>query len=213
MKRLLKKYGWILIIIIIVTFLLLLPVFINWCYTIPSWDEIFEKPQEWTEFWGTYLSAIASFAMVLMTLKTLKQNREQLNEIKRQWKEQNQPFFKFNIVIIRSGEVCLNVSNAGMHSIYNAKIKFGQHALSVIQDEGIDLSNLKNEILDNGLTLGIQSNRVYSLFLWRETGYFDYLDITVIYEDGRESNHIVDLLLPISEYQEKKKYNGTEQQK
>lgn len=203
-----KKYGWILIIVIL---LLFLPAFINWCYTKPAWDEILENPQKWTVFWGTYLSAIASFAMVFITWKTLKQNREQLNEIKKQWNEQNQPSFKFNIVVIGSGQVCLNVSNVGIHSIYNAKIKFGQHALSVIQKEGIDLSNLKNEILDNELTLGIQSNRVYPLFFLRETGYFDYLDITVIYEDGRESIHIVDLLLPISEYQEKKKYYGTKQ--
>lgn len=203
-----KKYGWILIIVIL---LLFLPAFINWCYTKPAWDEILENPKKWTVFWGTYLSAIASFAMVFITWKTLKQNREQLNEIKKQWNEQNQPSFKFNIVVIGSGQVCLNVSNVGIHSIYNAKIKFGQHALSVIQKEGIDLSNLKNEILDNELTLGIQSNRVYPLFFLRETGYFDYLDITVIYEDGRESIHIVDLLLPISEYQEKKKYYGTKQ--
>lgn len=211
MRKLLKKYWWTLIVIAIVIFLLFLPAFINWCYTKPAWHEILENPQKWTVFWGTYLSAIASFAMVFITWKTLKQNREQLNEIKKQWNEQNQPSFKFNIVVIGSGQVCLNVSNVGIHSIYNAKIKFGQHALSVIQKEGIDLSNLKNEILDNELTLGIQSNRVYPLFFLRETGYFDYLDITVIYEDGRESIHIVDLLLPISEYQEKKKYYGTKQ--
>lgn len=91
MKRLLKKYGWILIIIIIVTFLVLLPVFINWCYTIPSWDEIFEKPQEWTEFWGTYLGAIASFVMVFITWLTLRQ-------MKKQWEDEHCPQLEFYFI-------------------------------------------------------------------------------------------------------------------
>ena len=207
MKKILKRY-WVLLFAIVA---FIIPPILNFLLRIPAFTNIVGTEADWLEFWGTYLSAIASFAMVFITWKTLQQNREQLNEMKKQWNEQNQPSFKFDIVVIGSGQVCLNVSNVGIHSIYNAKIKFGQHALSVIQKEGIDLSNLKNEILDNGLTLGIQSNRVYPLFLWRETGYFDYLDITVIYEDGRESIHIVDLLLPISEYREKKKYYGTKQ--
>lgn len=79
------------ITILVIIFLIFLPVGINLCYLKPAVNEIFEEPKKWTEFWGTYISALASFAMVVITWKTLKQNKEQLNELKRQWKEANSP--------------------------------------------------------------------------------------------------------------------------
>ena len=56
------------------------------------------KPSDWIIFWVTYLSSIASLAMVVITWWTLKQNKiqsnlilqqntNQLKELKRQWKE------------------------------------------------------------------------------------------------------------------------------
>lgn len=71
--------------------LVILPALLNLCYFIPALNEILEEPKKWTAFWGTYLSAIASFVMALITWKTLGQNSEQLDEIKRQWDEQNKP--------------------------------------------------------------------------------------------------------------------------
>lgn len=68
-----------------------LPAGINLCYLEPAVNEIFEEPQKWTVFWGSYISALASFAMVAITWKTLRQNKEQLDELKRQWNEQNTP--------------------------------------------------------------------------------------------------------------------------
>ena len=85
MRKLLKEYWWILLVLVI------LPALLNLCYFIPALNEILEEPKKWTAFWGTYLSAIASFVMALSTWKTLGQNSEQLNEIRRQWNEQNKP--------------------------------------------------------------------------------------------------------------------------
>lgn len=85
MRKLLKEYWWILLVLVI------LPALLNLCYFIPALNEILEEPKKWTAFWGTYLSAIASFVMALITWKTLGQNSEQLNEIRRQWNEQNKP--------------------------------------------------------------------------------------------------------------------------
>ena len=91
MRKLLKKYWWTLIVIAIVIFLLFLPAFINWCYTKPAWHEILEIPKKWTVFWGTYLSAIASFAMVLITWKTLEQ-------MKKQWEDEHRPLLEFYFI-------------------------------------------------------------------------------------------------------------------
>ena len=85
MKELLRKYWWVLLL------LLALPAIINSCYFVPALNEIFEKPQKWTEFWGTYLSAIASFLMVLITYKTLEQ-------MKKQWDDEHCPHLEFYFI-------------------------------------------------------------------------------------------------------------------
>ncbi len=88
MKMFFKKYWRLFILVIILAFL---PLLINSCYYWKSDCSVLHAPSAWASFWATYLAAIASFAMVLITWWTLKQNKEQLEEIKRQWKEQNMP--------------------------------------------------------------------------------------------------------------------------
>lgn len=78
-----KKISYkCLIIIVLLLVILLLPIGINLCYDIPAVSDVLKKPMKWTEFWGTYVSALASFAMVIITWLTLKQNNKQLDEIK-----------------------------------------------------------------------------------------------------------------------------------
>lgn len=43
-------------------------------------------------FWADILSSIASFTMIFITAKTLEQNKQQLNEMKRQWYEEHRPY-------------------------------------------------------------------------------------------------------------------------
>lgn len=69
--------NWKLYLSIIVGILLLLPLIVNSLYLFNSWHQIFEEPSKWSMFWATYLSSIASFAMVFITWRTLKQNKEQ----------------------------------------------------------------------------------------------------------------------------------------
>ncbi len=108
------SYKWLIIIIILLLFILLLPIGINLCYCFPVTCDIFKEPMKWTEFWGTYLSALASFAMVIITWLTLKQNNKQLDEIKRQWDELNLP--KVFCSLEKSDDgiilVFINVSNS-----------------------------------------------------------------------------------------------------
>ena len=81
-----RKYWWIIII-----GLLILPLLINAGYLFESEYSILHAPSAWATFWATYLSAIASFVMVFATWWTLKQNKDQLKEMKRQWEEDHRP--------------------------------------------------------------------------------------------------------------------------
>lgn len=87
MKKSLEKYWWILFIIVII----LIPIVLNCVIKIPAQFEFVGKDTDWLDFWVSYISAIASFAMVFITWFTLKQNQEQITELKRQWNELNTP--------------------------------------------------------------------------------------------------------------------------
>lgn len=69
--------NWKSCLMVIVCILLLLPIIVNSLYLFNAWNQIFEEPSKWSVFWATYLSSIASFAMVFITWKTLIQNKEQ----------------------------------------------------------------------------------------------------------------------------------------
>lgn len=189
------SYKWLIIIIILLLFILLLPIGINLCYCFPVTCDIFKEPMKWTEFWGTYLSALASFAMVIITWITLRQNKEQLNELKRQWNEKNKPIIHLTIEYIEKA-FFLKVENIGNETLTKVRIVLGEKALSVIQNEGIDIRNIKSDnVLDDNLNLGINSYRLYPLCLYRDIGRFDYLDIIIEFEKKKEL-YKLDLILP-----------------
>lgn len=54
------------------------------------WDVV-GGPVEWLAFWPSYLSALASAAMIAYTAKTLNNNKKQLDELKRQWDIDHMP--------------------------------------------------------------------------------------------------------------------------
>jgi hypothetical protein len=96
MKQILKKYWWCFLFLL----LLLLPFLLNWVVTrntIMSY-RVAGEPKDWISFWVTYLSAIASFMMVIFTWKMLRQNKmillqnkQQLDQLKQQWKDDHIP--------------------------------------------------------------------------------------------------------------------------
>lgn len=126
MKELLRKYWWVLLL------LMALPAIINSCYFVPALNEIFEKPQKWTEFWGTYLSAIASFLMVLITYKTLEQ-------MKKQWDDEHRPQLELYFIketdIIKGYRIeILNIGKSPAKDIY---FDIDSKLLNDIKDENV----------------------------------------------------------------------------
>lgn len=93
-----KEFLWKYWVVIFIAAIVLIPILLNWVIQWQSFFEFVGKDTDWLMFWVTYISAIASFAMVFITWRTLQQNKEQLNELKRQWEEENRPRLEFYFV-------------------------------------------------------------------------------------------------------------------
>lgn len=81
----------IIIGVIILIALILLPFAINFLIQMPAKFDVVSEPENWLMFWPTYISAAASFFMIYVTYLSLKQNRKQLDEMKRQWDAEHKP--------------------------------------------------------------------------------------------------------------------------
>ena len=131
-KKILKKY-WVISLMIA----LLTPIILNFILLIPAFTNIVGTETDWLEFWGTYLSAIASFAMVFITWKTLEQNREQLNLMKKQWEDEHRPLLDIYIVkedFLQKGYT-IEILNIGNSPAINIGCTFDDALLKGIKDE------------------------------------------------------------------------------
>lgn len=202
---LIQEFLWKHWIAIFIAAVVLIPILLNWIIQWRSFFKFVGKDTDWLGFWVTYISAIASFAMVFITLRTLQQNKEQLEEIKRQWNELNKPILSFKIIFLKN-KFYLKVENTGKSSIVNAKLILGERALLILQKEGIDISFRKEDKLDDSLKLGANDSQSYPLCLYRDVGNFDYFDIIAEYNNNAEY-HKIDMKLP---YELSKINNDTE---
>lgn len=90
---LLKKYWWCCFLAFII-----IPPTLNVILLIPAFIPIVGDNTVWLPFLGSLIGAIASFAMIFVTTKTLEQNKQQLEEMKRQWKEEHSPFLSCQLI-------------------------------------------------------------------------------------------------------------------
>lgn len=130
MKNLLKKYWWCIIVII-----LLLPLFLNWVVTR---DNIYNykvagEPKDWLSFWVIYFSALMSLAMVRITWYTLKQNKEQLEEIKKERQESQRARLVFDIIISQKAYF-LRIRNIGKENAFNVSISVNEDFIQNLED-------------------------------------------------------------------------------
>ena len=86
-----NKKEIILICMTAIAAIVIIPLLINYFIQIPAVLPIVGEPVNWLMFWPTYLGAVASSVMIFVTYMTLKQNKEQLQEMKRQWDEEHKP--------------------------------------------------------------------------------------------------------------------------
>jgi hypothetical protein len=78
-----------------------------------------DNPLDWLMFFAQYLCAIASFAMIVVTAASLKLNRDELNEMKRQWEEEHRPELIAHMVTHENNfYICIkNISNVPVKNI------------------------------------------------------------------------------------------------
>ena len=94
-----SNWRWMLFILFC---LLVFPYILNKLILIDRYWNIVGGPKEWLVFWPSYLSALASAVMIAYTAMTLKNNKEQLDELKRQWEEEHKPNVSVSFNIMNS---------------------------------------------------------------------------------------------------------------
>lgn len=77
------------------------------------------------------ISSIASLLMVIITFCTLRQNRNQLNEIRLQWKEERRARLEFSVVI-NGTLIILKIHNIGKGKASNIKLLFNPDFLELV---------------------------------------------------------------------------------
>lgn len=88
-----KKYWWYLVIGFIIV-----PIILNIILLIPAFTPIVGDNTVWLSFFGSLIGALASFVMIFFTAKTLEQNKQQLNELRRQWNEEHLPYLSCQLI-------------------------------------------------------------------------------------------------------------------
>jgi len=144
-----KKYWYSLVIIVIS-----LPLVLNYFVTR---EKLFDynvagDTKDWVSFWITYLSSIASLAMVVITWWTLKQsklqndalfkqNHEQLEEIKKEReedlkekKEMQRARLVFDIIVYQTAYY-LRIINIGKENAFNVSIKVNDEFINNIEEK------------------------------------------------------------------------------
>lgn len=130
-----------------------------------------DNPLDWLIFFAQYLCAIASFAMIVVTATSLKLNRDELNEMKRQWDEEHRP--NVSVSYSQIGYVAslrlVNTSNVEIRNLtisaafYYNEEKNDFFNLGALENFFIDIEphGVRNIILSNQFDLGT------------DEGYFD----------------------------------------
>ncbi|MBO6030604.1 MAG: hypothetical protein J6Q22_03965 [Prevotella sp.] len=178
-KQIKGKYK----LVISVTILsgLVFPFLLNWLVMVKTSFPVAGNPDTWIAFWPSYLSAIASFGMIALTIitlyynnKTLSNNIEQLNELKRQWEEEHKP----NIVVsynMIDNVAYLRLVNTSKTEIRNLTIsgdfyvdgqKNGYFDLTILKQFNIDIepNGIRNIIIHPNI-VPISNNCYFILHL------------------------------------------------
>lgn len=169
-----KYFLWI----VVLSFLIAFPFVLNKIVILPAFTQIAGDEVTWLSFWPMYLSAIASFAMVFASLYTLRkslnehkidrtlqermllQNQNQLNEIKRQWEEENRARLNFSI-IINDGLILLKISNLGKSNAYDIRLKISEDFIKNLFSE--HLRNQFNHLQEKPFAIEAGKSKHYMI--------------------------------------------------
>lgn len=132
MKNVRGRRLWLTISIAII--LIVFPFLLNWLIQIPRPVDIVGDGSTWLNFWPVYLSSIASFVMILLTYKMLKQSQCQMLEMQRQRNEDERARLVFSFVISEYAYY-LKISNVGKNNAFGIKIRINSEFVSDIEEK------------------------------------------------------------------------------
>lgn len=115
---------------------------------------------DWFYFWASYLGAAASFIMIVYTSMSLRQNRKQLDEIKRQWNEERRARLVFSLAH-KNDLIVLKVSNVGKEPAYNIKLRFSDEFIESLFVKYI--RELYTSFTDKSFTIGASESKFFYL--------------------------------------------------
>lgn len=110
-----KHWHVKLMSLLILLFLAFMPIIINWLYGFEAPYKCFREPSEWTVFWGSYISGIASVAMLIVTWLTLYKTIER-------HKEEDKPKIAFSIIRLNDNDYEIEIVNYGHNPAVNLKL-------------------------------------------------------------------------------------------
>lgn len=142
-----KWYIGILCVVIFIT----LPILLNFILLISSFvpeQWIIGTPKDWLAFWSVYLGAAGTLLMAYAAFRTIrqndaivnqnkiliKQNSNQLTELKRQWEEDHRPLINLSIIIYRQS-FYIKIKNIGKENATDIKISFNKDFIERLPKE------------------------------------------------------------------------------
>ncbi len=126
-----KRY---VVIISLVVFLIVFPFLLNWLLLRKPIAPVVGDGTTWLSFWPVYLSAIASFGMIYMTFLSLKQSREQIEDIKQREDEARRARLVFSVVVYQTA-FYLRILNIGKENAFNIKLEFNNEFINEIEQK------------------------------------------------------------------------------
>lgn len=146
MKQKSSKYLHISLLAIFI--FVIIPLVINYTLLLPHQFQVVGTDSDWLQFWPTYLSAFASFLMIAYTARTLRVTEAQLEELKKERKEDVEerkdavrPHLMFDIIVYQNA-FYLRIRNIGQFDAYNVSVKIGDDFINEIQDKHRDIFRL-----------------------------------------------------------------------
>lgn len=183
--EIIKKYWWCFIIALIVV-----PIALNFILLIPAFTPIVGNNQTWLSFIGTLIGALASFAMIFFTAKTLEQNREQLDELKRQWEEEHIPSLSSQLIPY-DDHFMLQILNTSNVTAYDVSLKLS----TTIQRKILLFDDLCSFLENQFFTIPPRESIYFDIYI---TLYKDikqlpdgYIEVTISLNSNEVESHKV----------------------
>lgn len=172
----------VVLIVILSVIAIIAPILFNFVLLLPScipqkW--LIGNPNYWHAFWPTYIGALGTLLMAIMTYKTLKQNDQLI-------KEQNTPKLSCSLAV---GKDCLyiEIKNTSSLPVHNAKVSLANNST---KENLLDFDSLCHHLSQMSFDISpfeMKQIPLRGIQPYVEGKYDGYISATLIYNDKTET--------------------------